>query len=81
MFRKLFVKFNSSYEDTFQIERYTQFDIGRVIRLKIDVKTLKIRWFEIHNRVSYNTFRDVKNYDSTDKHVFDMLLKNEYIYQ
>ena len=81
LFKKLYLKISLTYKDTFQIERYTQLGIGRVIRLKIDVKTLKIRWFEIHERVSYNTFRDVKNFDSFDKQVFDMVLKNEYLYQ
>jgi len=79
LFRKLYLKCSLTYKKTFQIERFTDWGIGRVIRLKIDVESLKIHWLELHD-IDYIVFKDLRGIDAKNRHVIDLLLKNEYVY-
>lgn len=79
LFKKLYLKCSLTYKKTFQIERFTNYGMGKVIRLKIDVESLKIHWLEYHD-IPYNMFKDLKSFDAKSRHTIDLLLKNEYFY-
>lgn len=83
LFKKKYLNCSLTYKEIYQIERYIDFGSGfgsgRTIRLKINVKTLQMLWLEFHD-LFYNQFRDLKFYDSVNKRIINLPLKNEYVF-
>ena len=79
LFRKLYLKCSLTYKKTFEIARFIDYGIGVVIRLKIDVESLKIHWLELHD-IHYIQFKDLQSIESQSRRIIDLLLKNEYVF-
>lgn len=77
LFRRTFLNCSLTYDENYQIERFSD---GKSIRLKIHVKTLKIHWLEFHDTF-FNEFKDIGlKYSAPNRRVINLILNDEYIF-